>query len=111
MNDDSIIFLFTPNAEDFMVKHVYKGYWKYLLPDEHINLFSPKSIKLLSEKCGLRIVKTIPFNTFRNNFKGFLLSLLKCLIGGKPTLYQIFRYKNILFKGSLLYLLKKDNQR
>jgi 2-polyprenyl-3-methyl-5-hydroxy-6-metoxy-1,4-benzoquinol methylase len=51
LSDKGILFLLTPNANSFKIK-LFKRYYPWLAPDEHISFLSNKSIKHLLQQCN-----------------------------------------------------------
>jgi len=55
LKEGGYLVLATPNSACLTARLV-KQYWRYYIPDEHLFLFSPTSLKLLVERVGLRVV-------------------------------------------------------
>lgn len=54
LNDCGILFLQIPNSDSFAAK-VMRGYCRMFDGLEHTNLYNPKTISILAEKCGYTI--------------------------------------------------------
>lgn len=56
LSDEGSVVLVTPNIESFQSK-LFGKRWFQLKPREHISYFSPKTLKLIAEESGFKIVK------------------------------------------------------
>lgn len=79
----------TPDSNNFWTTKIFKEKWDYLLPDEHLNLLSKKSLNYLLERKGFYDIKYI------NRFSNYNLALLKL---GSYSLINISRQIPIIKK-------------
>jgi 2-polyprenyl-3-methyl-5-hydroxy-6-metoxy-1,4-benzoquinol methylase len=55
LKNDGLVFVDVPNFGSLSAK-ILKSKWPYILPEEHIHHFSQKSIKMLFDSCGYKVV-------------------------------------------------------
>lgn len=69
-----LIISTTPNAEGPIVK-LFRGRYKLILPNEHVNYFSPTSITVLAKNHNLSVAR-ITFPYFGTPYESFLKDLI-----------------------------------
>lgn len=77
LKSGGFLFITTPNIDSFERKLLGRFWYGFTKIPEHINYFSPKSIKLILERNNLRIIKIQNFGFVRSI--GFYLEKIKPL--------------------------------
>lgn len=92
LKDGGVLFISAPNIESFEAKISMKRWIGMELPT-HLYQYSPKTITLLLEKAGFRII-SIKKNSLEYNFPFFALTVFNALGGEFNLLHKLFkRYK------------------
>ncbi len=60
LDTNGIVCIATPNIDSWLYR-VLKKRFNYLIPPEHVIYYSPKTLKLLLEKVGFTVIKTITY--------------------------------------------------
>ena len=111
LNENGKLFIAVPNYTSYDAQH-YKAFWAGLDVPRHLYHFSPKSMEILANNMGFKIVKTLPmwfdsvyvsmlseqYKTGKNNF------IKAIFIGLVSNAKAIFNSKKC---SSVIYVLEK----
>lgn len=73
-NGGYLVFSNTPNTGG-IVPRLFRGRYRLVLPNEHVNYFSPKAISILADRGGFRLI-SVKFPYFGSPYESFLYDLL-----------------------------------
>ncbi|MFQ6052540.1 MAG: class I SAM-dependent methyltransferase [Candidatus Hydrothermarchaeota archaeon] len=78
VKENGHILMFTPNADSLRYR-IFRKYWGWAAPREHINFISQKGVRLLAKEYGLEIEilkSTIPHLVHYPSFLGSILRMI-----------------------------------
>lgn len=112
LKQEGVLIVQTGNIESFPAKIKNKN-WNYILVPGHVFYFSTKTIKMLLEAAGFKIVRILPPNDRENSrlFKiadGFFKN--ECYLKKKVLYFfeQFISFKEKLFSDGLIVIAKID---
>lgn len=103
MKKEGLIVIQTPNAESFISKLTGKN-WFWLLPSQHLYLFSIKSLKMLLEQTGFKIIRVSTWDDY-HEFISNLLMLIGIKYSGKTAILHrlLVKFKYVLIPFSYIW--------
>lgn len=102
LKKEGIIVIQTPNIESFISKLTGKK-WFWLLPSQHLYLFSVKSLKMLLEQTGFKILEVSTWDDY-HEFMSNLLFLIGIKYSGKTAILHRLLVKIKYFLTPFSYI-------
>jgi len=114
INETGTIFIAVPNLQSYDANY-YKSFWAAYDVPRHFWHFDKKNMKILLEKNGLKLIKTLPMHfdsfyvallseSYKNSKRSKLLQLFKAFIVG---LKSNLKAKRTMEYSSLIYVVKR----
>ncbi|MDE2490927.1 MAG: class I SAM-dependent methyltransferase [Elusimicrobia bacterium] len=89
LSDGGRLVIAVPNFASLQAR-VGGANWYHLDPPRHVHHFTPRSLRLLAEKCGFEVEK-ISFDSFYQDYIGDLITVVNRLLPGKNVIFNGLR--------------------
>lgn len=103
LDEKGIIYIATPNIESVAAK-VHKEHFDHIIPPEHVGYYSRKTLSLLLEKCGFKVIYKGSWS-YPVDLAGIIKKLLKGSVLNESTCIEK-ELQNSLNKNQKYDLLK-----
>lgn len=107
LDKNGVLIIQTPNVESLMSK-ITGNDWFWLLTPEHLFLYSPRSLEILLEKNGFRILEMSTWDDFDEFVKNILWTF-RFKDKGKTRYFYYFLYRIMMLMSPLSLIWNRLN--